>query len=308
MYHRVLTDSDLSYSFSNPGIIVNDKTFDSHTAFLKKYFNIISIDHLAAHLKDGAPLKNFSCLITFDDGWIDNYTNALPILSKHNVPALIFLPVDYIGSDEPFWQETLASLIYHIADARGDHQRFLVEQGVTMHGSLALKSRRKTIYSYIASLKKQSNAQIDAVIDKFKTYSEMHRIQRSISSINVDRYIDWQQILTMSNCGISFGSHAISHRLLTKLDGPQVEHELTKSKKVLTSHLGKNTDSIAYPNGDFNDSVIKQVENCGYLAGFTTNHGYFHAGNDPYKINRINIHQAATGNIPMFFCRLLGIF
>jgi peptidoglycan/xylan/chitin deacetylase (PgdA/CDA1 family) len=306
MYHRVLKKSELRYSFSSRGIIVSDKAFDSHVRYLHDHFNVISIDDLVNHLENGSPIKDSSCLITFDDGWIDNYTNALPILTRYKVPALIFLPTGYIGTNQLFWQEMLASYIHQLTDLPGDHIKFLKEQGVLAFGALDGNDRKRTVTQFIASLKQQSNERIDEVIDGFNNYLDRHDIQRDPK--NIDRYVDWNQARIMNKNGICFGSHAISHRLLTKLDDSELEHELTESKNIINSHLGDKVQSIAYPNGNFNDSVINQAENCGYNAGFTTKYGYFRVGDDPLRIKRINIHETAAGNTQMFLCRLLGIF
>ena len=305
MYHRVLTNTEITQSLSNAGIIVDRDTFDAHIDYLKKHFTILSIDQLVDHVKHQLPFKKPTCLITFDDGWIDNYTNALPILEKHKAPALIFLPINYIGTGNLFWQERIASYVYQIAQGSGTDRQFLVDYHAIPAINITPDALKNSIFQYIASLKKRSNSEIDDLLSMYKKHAKGMATQPTNT---IDRYIDWTQVQSMSNRGISFGSHAVSHRLLTKMSEAAASQELTESKKVIESRLGKTIESIAYPNGDFNDAVINVAKNSGYMVGFSTIRGYFSPADKPYRIKRINMHQQATSTIPLFVCRILGIF
>jgi hypothetical protein len=111
MYHRVLSDSERRRSASNPALIVGRETFAMHMRVLKRRFSVISVDELVDRMERRTPFRDSSCLITFDDGWCDNFTNALPSLREHGHPALVFLPINYIGTQRMFWQETLTHLL-----------------------------------------------------------------------------------------------------------------------------------------------------------------------------------------------------
>ena len=94
MYHRVLTNEERRQSGSHPALVVERETFARQMALLKRRFSVLSVDELADRLEKKVPLPNSSVIITFDDGWRDNFTNALPILRYHTLPALVFLPVN----------------------------------------------------------------------------------------------------------------------------------------------------------------------------------------------------------------------
>ena len=306
MYHRVLKSDEMSRSFSNNGIIVHDNTFKKHIEYLTKHFNIISLQDLIKHLDTGTPFKDCTCLITFDDGWIDNYTNAFPVLKKYSAPALIFLPIDFIGSGNLFWQEKLAYYLHSIAANVADGKNILREKGVIDSIDLPALQISKQVTSYIASLKKLDNREIDNVLGFYLAYAQdNHALQ---SDNGIDSYMNWEQVSTMHSRGISFGSHAVSHRLLSKFSDMEIEHEVSHSKKTISSRLADKVDSIAYPNGDFNNNVINKVKKSGYKIAFSTNSGYFSVDDDPYQVRRINIHQNAANNVPMLLCRILKIF
>jgi hypothetical protein len=97
----VLTREQRLQTASQPGIVVEDKTFAMHMALLKRRFTVLTLDQFADRVTNRRVFGDSCCLITFDDGWIDNFDNALPVLRTHGLPAVIFLPVNFIGRRPP---------------------------------------------------------------------------------------------------------------------------------------------------------------------------------------------------------------
>lgn len=107
MYHRVVSKKNLDKIFSHPGIVVETETFEKHLRFLCRYFRVVSLDEFKERMITGQPFQDRICLITFDDGWQDNFNEAFPVLERYGLPAVIFLPVGFIGTRKRFWQESL---------------------------------------------------------------------------------------------------------------------------------------------------------------------------------------------------------
>lgn len=97
LYHRVADVKDdphlLSVSVSN---------FTDQIAWLKENYNIIPLSKLIYNIKSHT-LNSKSVCITFDDGYSDNFYNALPILKKFQVPATIFITTGMVGKKSPFY-------------------------------------------------------------------------------------------------------------------------------------------------------------------------------------------------------------
>lgn len=94
MYHRISDDSD------EPHITVTTRNFERQIAYLKRNFNIVSLDEMVDVYMHNKQLEKDTVAITFDDGYRDNYTDAYPILKKYNVPATVFIATGCIGKGD----------------------------------------------------------------------------------------------------------------------------------------------------------------------------------------------------------------
>lgn len=100
LYHRVANVKDDPYLLS-----VSPDNFKNQIEWLKKNVNVIPIMKLVKQISTGE-IKSYSFCITFDDGYADNFYNALPILRQFKVPATIFVTSGMINKKEPFcWDE-----------------------------------------------------------------------------------------------------------------------------------------------------------------------------------------------------------
>lgn len=99
VYHRV-------NEVVKNGLTVSTRLFDKQMKILSKHYRVISLRELLSELKNGGISKRNTVVITFDDGYEDNYLNAAPILKKYNLPAFFFVTAGYINTDEKFpWDD-----------------------------------------------------------------------------------------------------------------------------------------------------------------------------------------------------------
>ena len=306
MYHRILPIDVLDRSFSAPGIIVSPNTFDIHVKYLKNKFSILSINQFSNHIMAGESLNGFNCIITFDDGWEDNYTYAFPILKKYKANSIVFLPADYISQDKIFWQENLSCLIYHILLEKEKYYPIIAKYDLGWVFDENIGTQKRNTLLTISFIKNKPYSYINKMISDLCMAMDVP--SNFSHHVSIDRYLTWDQINTMSSSNVSFGSHAVSHKILPKLSDNDINNEISQSKAILNSKIGAAIDSIAYPNGDYNKIVIEATKNNGYIMGFSTEPGYYSQGDNPFCIKRINIHDDATRNIPMLLCRILEIF
>jgi len=96
LYHRID-----NISADPVMLVVKPETFEEHIKYINKFYKPISLSELVRRLKSGSLLGDEIC-VTFDDGYKDNFTNALPILKKYNTPATIFVTTSNLGNQASF--------------------------------------------------------------------------------------------------------------------------------------------------------------------------------------------------------------
>ena len=310
MYHRVLSGEEISRRKIQNGIIVETGTFKKQIGFVRKHLNPISLQEFVDYLERNIPFPNKTCLITFDDGWRDNFLNAYPVLKEEGVPAVIFLPTDFIGSLRSFWQEELTDLL---AAAR---KRCREDKGFSARNKtlfdiegfrdiMASDEKRlpQEIAGFLSIQKRKSIPEIEELIHSLRLALEPEVTPEKKESV----FLTWDEVKIMARDGIAFGSHGKSHAILPAVSAREAEGEIRDSKEILKKNLGQNIDAFSYPNGDYDASVAKAVQDQGYRVAFGTEGGHVSICEDPFRVKRVNIHQDMTSSIPMFLARIAGL-
>ena len=310
MYHRVLTREQQQAVGSNPGIIVTRETFARQMACLKRGFTVLSADDFARRVRDGIPFDDSSCLITFDDGWRDNFDNAWPVLQAESLPALIFLPVNFVGTPRAFWRETLTLLLTRIrGEVRQDPQRRAVYTPILsrleLSGILDVTGDdpRVAISEALEPLKRRPAEFINAAIGELAGAAGVSIVELTAP----DRFMDWSHVEAMAGAGIAFGGHGAEHRLLGHLPDDEVDGEIQTTTTVMRQKLRAPAPAFSYPSGSWTPAVIDKIRRAGYQLGFTIEPGTVTAGDAPLTIRRINITEDMTATKPMFLARILGL-
>jgi len=304
LYHRVLPATDSAQSFSSKAIIVSPATFERHLRFLQRHFSVLGPEEFRTWLSSGRDYPRPPCLITFDDGWKDNFTHARPALKTRNLPAIIFLPTDYIGTGKAFWQERLSRLLFRLGQQPALRAHPLVAQhGLDALFTLAGSALADRASDQARTFKNRSPHEAENFIAEVSTALAGY----SDSSPDIDTYLSWEDVHSMRADDIAFGSHTSSHRILTQIDPPAVDTELSESKRILEQRLNTSVHLLAYPNGNHNTDTCARARQAGYELAFTTVAGRVAQGDDPMTLRRINIHDGAHRHLPLFCASILGV-
>jgi len=223
---------------------------------LRRSFEFVSLRRLTELGPRSAP----AAAVTFDDGWRDVYDVAFPVLSELSIPATVFVTTGKIGRSEPFWQQSLGCLFLRAAeDPTGAAARRL---------TATLRLRDGGLLSPRVYLRTVRN---------WKRLSDQERSDRlaqagwapAPDTEDARCFLSEAEIQAMSRAGHEFGSHTVTHTILTAADGSTVQAELTESKATLQRILGRKMDMIAYPNGNWSGEVLRRARALGYRIGCT---------------------------------------
>jgi len=310
MYHRILDKDEISKSYSQNGIIVSKETFADQMRFLQENLNVISLADTIQNLTTKTPFQSKSCLVTFDDGWKDNFYNAYPILQKNNIPAVIFLPTDFIGSGRHFWQERLSRLLIRLnQDCTKDINyrdrvfKAFQNDGLNRIFSSNQNEVKENLAPFISKKKKQGLTIVDDLIERLEDFLEF---SSDTQDPNND-FMNWNEIKTIYSNAIEIGSHGKNHTILTET-GVDLDKELLESKTVIESQLNTTINSFSYPNGDCTKTITESVKQYSYDVAFGTEQGFVTHADNPYTLKRINIHEDMTSSMPMFLARIIGLW
>lgn len=284
-YHRINDPYQKDFDSFKPNVSATPQDFDRQLAYLAKWFNVVSLKDVVEWLDGHKDLPPYAALITFDDGYLDNYTSAFPLLRKHNFPALIFLTTGHIGTDAPFYWDMAA---YCFAHTQNDH--LTLPDGRVEHWSNS-EQLDQVAKHWIEWMKTVPQAEKQMYVDNLPVLLGV-----SIPAGFFRRLMmDWDQAREMQKGGIEFGAHTVHHPILTRVSLEEARDEVAGSKSRIEHELGQTVLGFAYPNGqaaDLNEGIAKIVADSGIRAAFTLLNGPSSQGEvkrNPYAIRRIFI-------------------
>lgn len=279
-YHAVI-DKPLPL---NDWCFIEKSNFYEQMLYLKEKFNIINLSK-AVELLKSSEIYEPTAVVTFDDGFQNNFDTAFPILLELGVPATIFLNTKFIDTDDAIWfcrinrafEETKKNMLYW----NGCEYK--------------LKSQKDKI---IAS------ASIQASLKKFSHSRLLNEVRKIILCLGGDpdqgvaknspyRMLCSSAIDKMKKSGlIDFGAHTHSHAILAGLPRIDKKLEINNSIMDVEKLTNETCKAFAYPNGgidDFDDETIKCLESCGIKLALTMIPGPNSTNTNLFQLKRYGI-------------------
>lgn len=277
MYHYV---RDLKNSRHNSIKGLDIELFKSQISFLAHTFNIITMEEVIAAIHEGYSLPENSLLLTFDDGYIDHYTNVFPILSEYGLQGSFFIPVKalkegkvldvnkihfILASTVP---EKLISEIYK----RLDYYRgtgYTIPDNKELFEKLAIANRFDT--KEVIFIKRLLQSELDEHLRELITnelYIENVGIPEEVFSREL--YMSYDQIKCMKRHGMYIGMHSYNHYWLGKLDSAKMKEDINKSLEFISDIIDTNNWVMNYPYGSYNGETIEYIKSRGCKLGLSS--------------------------------------
>ncbi|NEO95507.1 MAG: polysaccharide deacetylase family protein [Moorea sp. SIO3G5] len=277
MYHRVAeVDSD-PWS-----LCVTPEHFAEHLEVLRKHRYPLSLQQLTQTIRVRQPIKR-SVVITFDDGYADNFYNAKPLLKRYDIPATVFVTTGGIGHSREFWWDELDRLLLQpgilpeILQLTINASTYTWELGKAAYYSQADyqfyrhwsasgiedPTLRHTLYrSLYELLYPLSTHKREQVLEAIRVWANAEPIGRS-----THRSMSREELLALEEGGlIEVGAHTVTHPFLSKLPVASQQDEIQQSKHYLEEILGHPVTSFSYPHGDYTADTISIIQEAGFTC------------------------------------------
>jgi peptidoglycan/xylan/chitin deacetylase (PgdA/CDA1 family) len=236
--------------------------FDAQMRFLCENYRVASLEEACGELCSGAK-SDPGVVITFDDGYRSAYNVAFPILQQYRLPATIYLTVDSVETGQVAWYDRVF-LAMAVAPS-GELQLDL--QGPWRFQLNSPEDRLRAALEVVALLRTLPNSlrcECCALLE-----NRIGLPQNALSS----RVLTWEEIHIMHSAGITFGSHTLSHPVVSQLAPLELEQELGASKCLLEKKLRIPVLDFAFPFGKASDcspAALEMLSRCGYRSAVTT--------------------------------------
>jgi peptidoglycan/xylan/chitin deacetylase (PgdA/CDA1 family) len=280
-YHRIGHSERWPY---DPDIFsATPEELDDHVQFLKGQMEFTDLAGAIELVEGKRPWKEAAALLTFDDGYRDSYDEAFPILRRHNVQGVFFLPTSFVGTNRLPWWDTVA---------------YIVRNSRTPVLRLDYPSPRELDFrppQFDTSLRLLLRAYKQSAVDSERflcALEEAAGVSRP-SGHQARVFLNWEEARQMHEGGMAIGSHAHSHEILSTLPGDEQLSELKESRELIAQSTGAPVESLAYPVGkrtSFSQATQRAAEEAGYRAAFS-----FYGGvNLPERTERYDIQRCGV--------------
>ena len=300
MYHRVAKpEADLWE------IAVSPENFELQLQVLKKTGNVIPLPEMVENLKQ-KKLRKHTLAITFDDGYIDNFTTAKPLLEKYDLPATFFITSSNIGRKTEFWWDELENLILFSPQLPTTISIFINQKLIESElGSEAIlkpelrklncnwkvcagnppNRRCRLYYQLWEALKPLPYPHLKQELQKIRDWVKSPGTIRP-----ANHSMSHQQLEQLGKCNLfEIGAHTNSHIALGSHSRHVQQQEILLSRQFLQGLTGHKTSLLAYPYGNYNHETLLAAADTGFAAAFTTEEQCIRPRSNPYRLGRFQV-------------------
>lgn len=261
MFHRILPKEKAGEFGADPLWTITPGELRECLYFFHKHYNIISLKQLLNYMDGKSLLPKRALLLTFDDGWRDNHTYALPLLKSLGCPAALFMVGDSIGRQEPFWQEQVFAAWKKGLLKDDSIDNWLASLKKVPDGR-ELSAERRLRYL----IRCLSGFEPEYIIPQLERYANSFKWRERAM-------LSKQELMELCRNRITIGAHGLHHRMLTKVNAKQLVDELKQVRnelEIVTGQQPGGINSLSFPHGSYSAQVVGHARDAGYKLLFSS--------------------------------------
>ena len=271
IYHRVLDEPDDMRPWE-----IDKNTFSWQMELVAKHFNVMAFSEAIKRMDNGTLPPRAMC-ITFDDGYADNCTNALPILLNNKLSAIFFIASGYLNGGR-MWNDSVIESLRAMQASKLD----LTEIGLDTYDINSPQKKARVAIEIIQKIK-HLEPNLRAQYTGYIVALENNKLPDNLM-------LSTPQLIKLHESGMEIGGHTVTHPILATLELDAVKQEVYDNKIALEKMLNTKLRYFAFPNGkpeqDYLIEQIQVIKNCGYEASVSTLPGVSTAHNDRFQLAR----------------------
>ena len=290
--HRIVPDAAVGTCRSPRGMVLRESLFTALLDYLQETVDVVSPLDL---LRRGEPGSMPRVLITFDDGWLDNYTVARGHLLRRNMRACFFVSTALLGRPQPFWPERCVGLLRcAVRNGRTDALQHLL--ACSAAEALRAQARPENEEHLLNILKRYPATAIEEKIAEAHARLHISGVPCFDAADAQEQLMSWDQLRELAAEGHAVASHTATHSLLPLAQPEVLDAELRDPLDAFRRELGLQPAWISYPNGDSTEHVRSRARDCGYDLGFTNSPGVWRPEADRFAIPRTNLWDRSVSD------------
>jgi peptidoglycan/xylan/chitin deacetylase (PgdA/CDA1 family) len=279
-YHRIVEPGDGTLY---PAVVsCTPQTFERQVQALLSRFRVVSLAEAVAALRGRAPLPPRALLLTFDDAYRDFGQHAWPVLRRHGLPAVLFVPTGFPDrADRPFWWDRLYRAF---ASARRE------DPLPSAAGMLPLAT---------PAARERSFRRVRDRVKELPNREAMELVARVCSSLEPSpaqgAVLGWDELRQLAREGVALCAHTRNHPLLDRIRPDEIRAEIAGSLADLRREIGDAPPVLAYPDGRYGQAALRVAREVGIEVAFTTHRGVNDLRSvDPLRLRRVPVGQGTS--------------
>lgn len=289
-YHRIGSGENSLFDRALWSAAQHD--FERQVEVLKRNCEVIGLEELpdvVLRLESGQTRDRFA-MITFDDGYRDNYELAFPVLRSAGVPGVFFITTGFLDDGRLGWWDELSWMVRSSSCTEIDASDWCGERVKIDRPDcdLAIQKLVRVIYGLDADR-----------TDKFLNFlAETTGSGRAPKRLSHDLWMTWENVREMRNSGMSIGAHTVTHPVLATRTAEQQSFEICESKLRIEQELGEPVTALSIPVGrrdSFNDATRTALTHHGIEWAFSYYGGFLSRTKTRQQpVDRLDIPRVAV--------------
>jgi peptidoglycan/xylan/chitin deacetylase (PgdA/CDA1 family) len=253
MFHRVTVVGSPAEKNADPEYSVAAPLFAACLRFFRRHYSVIGLEQLRASLLGGIALPRHSLLITFDDGWQDNVSVALPILRRQGFSAAVFVAADVLAQTTSWWWQEILLRALRTGRASWDQLWALAGGKPPSPGEPELA--------------------LLACYGALDPWRRLRLLAPFVGDADAEgaHMIGPGGLRELAAGGVGLGAHGAAHLPLTMLAEPDAD--LGRARAVLEPQLrplGQPLDALSFPHGRYDAASLVAARAHGFSILLTS--------------------------------------